>query len=84
MLLRDDIANQIKIALGRSPICALLGPRQCGKTTLARRIAEGSPSHFFDLESPRDLLRLTNPELALEKLQGLIVIEWGQRSRINI
>jgi uncharacterized protein len=72
---RVDVVFQIEIALKRSPICALLGPRQCGKTTLARRVAEGRLSHFFDLESPRDLLRLTNPELALEKLEGLVVID---------
>ena len=57
------------------PICALLGPRQCGKTTLARLIAGEQPSHYFDLESPRDQLRLQNPEMALGELAGLVVLD---------
>lgn len=65
-----------------SPIVALLGPRQCGKTTLARQyFAEnaGIDSNYFDLEDPTDLLRLQDPLLALEDLQGLIVIDEIQR-----
>ena len=48
-----------------------MGPRQCGKSTLARGIAATVPSHYFDLESPRDQLRLHNPELTLERLLGI-------------
>lgn len=54
----------------------LLGIRQCGKTTLARELKWSS---YFDLENPRDLVRLENPQLALEQLQGLIVIDEIQR-----
>ena len=70
MIRRPYFLENIGIALRRSPICALLGPRQCGKTTLARSVAEGRESHYFDLESPRDLLRLQNPEWALGALRG--------------
>lgn len=54
------------------PITAILGPRQAGKTTLARTFA---PDHIFDLENPRDLARLEQPQLALEGLRGLIMID---------
>lgn len=58
------------------PVTAILGPRQCGKTTLARTF---SYDHYFDLENPRDLVRLDSPQLALEDLAGLIVIDEIQR-----
>jgi len=65
----------METALGRSPVVALLGPRQCGKTTLAQVLAEGRESHYFDLESPRDRQRLQNPELQLESLSDLVVLD---------
>ncbi len=55
-----------------SPVTAILGPRQCGKTTLSRQI---QADHRFDLENPRDLARLENAQLTLERLQGLVVID---------
>jgi predicted AAA+ superfamily ATPase len=61
------------------PAVALLGPRQCGKTTLARQLAERSKSTYFDLESPVDLARLSQPMTALESLRGLVVIDEVQR-----
>ena len=75
MLTRAVYQKCIEVALERVPVCALLGPRQCGKTTLARLIAGDRPSHYFDLESPRDRLRLQNPEMALGELEGLIVLD---------
>ena len=65
----------MKQALGRAVICALLGPRQCGKTTLARGLAESGAAEYFDLESPRDQLRLSNPELALGECRGLVILD---------
>ena len=66
--------------LERYPVVAILGPRQAGKTTLARYIASEHPGcHYFDLEKPRDLSRLNEPELALEHLSGLVVIDEIQR-----
>jgi predicted AAA+ superfamily ATPase len=57
-------------------VTAILGPRQCGKTTLARTLAADA---YFDLENPQDLARLEHPQLALEDLTGLIVIDEIQR-----
>jgi uncharacterized protein len=58
------------------PVTAILGPRQCGKTTLAQTLAADA---YFDLENPQDLARLEHPQLALEDLTGLIVIDEIQR-----
>lgn len=58
------------------PVTAILGPRQAGKTTLAK---EFRSAHFFDLENPRDAAMLAEPQLALESLAGLIVIDEIQR-----
>jgi predicted AAA+ superfamily ATPase len=57
----------------------LLGPRQCGKTTLARGLAESVTTSYFDLENPADLARLAEPMLALERVKGLAVIDEVQR-----
>ena len=76
MIFRPWYFEQLRQTLRRSPVCGLLGPRQTGKSTLARELARLFPSaHIFDLESPSDLLRLTNPELTLGRLSGLIVLD---------
>lgn len=64
-----------------NPIVAILGPRQCGKTTLARQFMSEWRSDVitFDLENPRDLQRLHNPMLALEGAVGLVIIDEIQR-----
>ncbi len=54
---------------------ALLGPRQCGKTTLVRVICKNQARNYFDLESQADLRRLVNPEIILASLSGLVVID---------
>ena len=59
------------------PVTAIVGPRQSGKTTLAR---EFEAQHYFDLENPRDAAMLAEPQLALETLSGLIVIDEVQRA----
>ncbi|MEM7791203.1 MAG: ATP-binding protein [Verrucomicrobiota bacterium] len=67
--------------LEHNPVVALVGPRQAGKTTLARQIASQSKEtvHYFDLESPGDLARLDQPELALRPLKGLVILDEIQR-----
>ncbi len=75
-LVRSRDQAQVRQLLGVFPITAILGPRQVGKTTLARTF---SPDHIFDLENPRDLIRLEQPQLALESLTGLIMIDEIQR-----
>jgi uncharacterized protein len=76
---RTDFSAQIKAGLQRSPVTALLGPRQCGKTTLARQIAAARDGTFFDLENPVDEARLQNPQLVLEPLKGVVVLDEIQR-----
>jgi len=73
----------LKDRLQHSPVVAILGPRQCGKTTLSRQFARNIKNkdiHFFDMENPNDLARLDNPTLALKDLDGIIIIDEVQRS----
>jgi predicted AAA+ superfamily ATPase len=72
---RPAFLNRLEVAVARSPITALLGPRQCGKTTLARIFAAGRETTSFDMESHADQRRLQNPELALSELSGLVVLD---------
>lgn len=75
MIQRPHYLNRLKIAIGRSPVTALLGPRQCGKTTLARQFVGKTDATFFDIESVPDQRRLQNPELMLGSLTGLVVLD---------
>lgn len=79
MVPRPNALSRVEGALRLHPVAALLGPRQCGKTTLARMIAEREPCEFFDLEDPVDLRRLSAPMTALEALSGLVIIDEVQR-----
>ncbi len=78
---REAFENKVREAFLVTPAVAILGPRQCGKTTLAEVFGRqfGGELHHFDLEDPVDIARLENPLLALEKLSGLIVIDEIQR-----
>jgi uncharacterized protein len=77
---RDAYLQKINQLLRVHPAIALLGPRQCGKTTLALMYAEAYPSSKrFDLENPEDLLFLENPMLSLSDIEGLIIIDEVQR-----
>ncbi len=72
---RGEMRQRVDTALRRSPVVAIIGPRQCGKTTLARAIAEDCKAHYFDLEDSRTESRLANPMLALEPLKGLVILD---------
>lgn len=78
---RPGFLHRIAQQFAIHPVVALLGPRQCGKTTLARMLAEAEGSVFrFDLEDPTDLALLAAPRLALQDIKGLVIIDEIQRS----
>ena len=79
MIERPSWIKAIKTALDRSRVVTLIGPRQCGKTTLAREFLPEDSANYFDLEDPASLARLNEPMTALGELKGLIVIDEVQR-----
>ncbi len=79
MIQRPDLIQQIQKGLAQSRVVTLLGPRQCGKTTLARTFVSPNTLNYFDLEDPVSLARLNEPMLALRDLEGLVVIDEVQR-----
>ena len=78
---RPDFLHLIEQLFAIHPVVALLGPRQCGKTTLARMLADRTTDsvNHFDLEDPTDLAALVAPRLALQDLRGLVIIDEIQR-----
>jgi len=79
MIERTKAISQVSKALRWSRAVALVGPRQCGKTTLAREFVAFDSPNYFDLEDNADLARLDNPAFAFSKLEGLVVIDEIQR-----
>jgi predicted AAA+ superfamily ATPase len=77
---RPEALDRVLAALKRSRVVALVGPRQCGKTTLAQVLAKGQKVvHYFDLEDPATVGILEEPMSALRPLSGLVVIDEVQR-----
>ncbi len=80
---RNHYLKQIDYLFSVNRIVTLLGPRQCGKTTIAKQFCNAIPGfskiNYFDLENPEDLARLSNPKTTLENLSGMIVIDEVQR-----
>jgi len=79
MVVRQRYIERVKKALGRNPVVALLGPRQCGKTTLARKLMPAEHPQYFDLEDPVVAHLMENPMTALQGLRGRVVIDEAQR-----
>ncbi|MBP1700220.1 MAG: uncharacterized protein H6Q41_5408, partial [Deltaproteobacteria bacterium] len=82
MIKRPNLTRQIAQALKRSRVVALIGPRQCGKTTMARGLVSTDSPNYFDLEDPQSLARFDQPLTALnalKSLKGVIVIDEVQR-----
>jgi predicted AAA+ superfamily ATPase len=79
MIRRPSILSKLNNALARSRVVVLVGPRQSGKTTLARELIEEDSVNYFDLEDPPSLARLDEPMTALRPLNGLVVIDEIQR-----
>jgi uncharacterized protein len=76
---RPGVARKVRQALRRTEVVLLTGPRQCGKTTLARTFASPRSPAYFDLEDPVDLARLAEPMTALAGLRGVVVLDEIQR-----
>ncbi|MSQ59214.1 MAG: ATP-binding protein [Betaproteobacteria bacterium] len=79
MISRQPTLEALGAALSRSRIVVLAGPRQCGKTTMARTMVAEDSANYFDLEDPASLARLSEPMTALAPLRGLVVIDEVQR-----
>src|SRR6266404_1309129 len=75
MIGRPDLNEKLRRAMKDYPVAALLGPRQCGKTTLAREFAQTRRFDHFDLEDPISMRRLKEPMTALRPLRGLVVLD---------
>ena len=75
MIDRIALTAAVRDALSRSPAVALVGPRQVGKTTLARSFLAPDSPQWFDLEDPQVEAQLTEPMVALGELRGLVVID---------
>ena len=80
MLERATLESEDRAALARSPAVALVGPRQVGKTTLARSLLGSASSNWFDLEDPQAVAQLATPMVALKDLRGLVVIDEVQHA----
>ena len=76
-IVREHHLRRVRLLLREYPVVAILGARQVGKSTLARRLvaAHRGPTHWFDLENPVDLARLADPGLELRPLRGLVVLD---------
>ena len=79
MIRRKQLKESIENALKRSRVVALIGPRQCGKTTIAREFVAPDSINYFDLEDPVSLSRLDEPMTGLKDLSGTVVIDEIQR-----
>lgn len=81
MIKRAKEIAAVKMMLKRHPVVGVIGARQVGKTTLARRIIAGykGPHAFFDLENSEDVSRLSDPMMILKELRGVVVIDEIQR-----
>jgi uncharacterized protein len=79
-MIRSKFLARIQKALSRAKIVAVVGPRQVGKTTLARHFVAASHRNYFDLEDPLSRARLDNAITELARLEGLVVIDEVQNA----
>lgn len=76
---RPEYRTKVQQALAENPIVAIVGPRQCGKSTLAREFLAADSSYYFDLENPLVWSLFADPMTMLQSLRGLVVIDEVQR-----
>ena len=79
MIKREQYQKYLEKALKRNPVVALIGPRQCGKTTLAWALETQGEVSYFDLEEPSIAMAFENAMSVLSSLRGLVVIDEAQR-----
>lgn len=80
MIPRKQLSEAVIASIQSNPVTALLGPRQCGKTTLSRLIAKDFDTVIFDLEDPVSVAQLTDaPKIILESIKGLVILDEIQR-----
>jgi predicted AAA+ superfamily ATPase len=79
MIDRPSYIQRIRNALQTSPVVSLVGPRQCGKTTLARQLVPSDSVNYLDLEDPVVAGWMENPMTVLRPLKGIVVIDEVQR-----
>lgn len=79
MIDRKKYQQRLQKAIQRNPVVGLIGPRQCGKTTLARQLLPSSSPQYFDLEDPVLWQAFEHPMSVLSSLQGLVIIDEAQR-----
>jgi len=80
MIQRQRLTDRVRTALARSRAVVLVGPRQSGKSTLARQFVAVGDAHYFDLENPLDRARLAEPMAALAPLDSLVVVDEVQHA----
>lgn len=80
VLERTQLTEEVSAALARSPAVVIVGPRQVGKTTLARRFVPPGSPNYFDLEDPEVEALFAQPMTLLRNLHGLVVIDEVQRA----
>lgn len=79
MISRTTYLERVRTGLARGPVVALIGPRQCGKTTLARELMSSESPSYLDLEDPVTAGLMENPMSVLGSLRGLVVLDEAQR-----
>ncbi len=78
MISRLRVEAEVRHSLAHTPVTTLLGPRQCGKTTLARQIGDQAGATLFDMQDPQVAAAFQNPKLMLSPLEGLIILDEAQ------
>ncbi len=78
MISRTRVEAEVRESLVEAPVTTLLGPRQCGKTTLARQIGSQAQAAFFDMQDPEVVSAFQNPKLVLMPLEGLVILDEAQ------
>ena len=78
MITRARAEAEVRQSLLHAPVTTLLGPRQCGKTTLARHIGTLTGATVFDIQDPEVAAAFQNPKLVLSPLEGIIIIDEAQ------